>query len=135
MAPNLAASQRQLIHDIIVSKSLTAAQMADVAGCSIRSVKYIRSNLRSFGTVKAPWNGAGRPRSITPSMLEALREYVLEKPGLHLDEMVVYLWDEFEVLVTTSIISRTLKSIGWSKKMCRRIANGRNADLRDFYMY
>ena len=94
MAPNLAASQRQLIHDMIVSKSLTAAQMADVAGCSIRSVKYIRSNLRSFGTVKAPWNGAGRPRSITPSMLEALREYVLEKPGLHLDEMVVYLWDQ-----------------------------------------
>jgi hypothetical protein len=30
MAPNLAASQRQLIHDMIVSKSLTAAQMADV---------------------------------------------------------------------------------------------------------
>src|SRR2546423_1862146 len=130
MAPNLAASQRQLIHDMIVSKLLTAAQMADVAGCSIRSVKYIRSNLRSFGTVKAPWNGAGRPRSITPSMLEALREHLLEKPGLHLDEMVVYLWDEFEVLVTTSTISRTLKSIGWSKKTCRPICNGRNPDLR-----
>jgi hypothetical protein len=80
MAPNLAASQRQLIHDMIVSKSLTAAQMADVAGCSIRSVKYIRSNLRSFGTVKAPWNGGGRPRSVTPLMLDALLEHLLEKP-------------------------------------------------------
>jgi hypothetical protein len=54
--------------------------MADVAGCSIRSVKYIRSNIRAFGTTKAPWNGGGRPRSITPPMLEALREYLLEKP-------------------------------------------------------
>jgi DNA-binding CsgD family transcriptional regulator len=52
MAPNSAASQRNLICDMIISKSLTAREMADVAGCSIRSVKYIRSNLRCFGTPK-----------------------------------------------------------------------------------
>jgi len=54
MAPNLAASQRQMIHDMILSNELTAAQMADAAGCSVRAVKYIRSNLRAFGSVKAP---------------------------------------------------------------------------------
>jgi hypothetical protein len=75
MAPNLAISQRQMIHDMILSNELTAAQMADAAGCSIRAVKYIRSNLRAFGSVKAPWNGSGRPRSVTPTMLEALREH------------------------------------------------------------
>ncbi len=89
MAPNLAASQRNLIHDMIIGASLKAGQIADVAGCSIRFVKYIRSNNRSFGTAKAPWNGGGRPRSITPLMLEALR--VLEKPDQYLDDMVVFL--------------------------------------------
>jgi hypothetical protein len=54
MAPNIAASKRQPIRAMIVSKSLTAAQRADVDGCGVRSVKYIRLNPRSFGTVKAP---------------------------------------------------------------------------------
>jgi transposase len=93
MAPNLAASQLNLIHDMIVSKSFTARQIAEVAGCSIRGVKRLRSNIRVFGTVKAPWNGGGRPRSVTPSMLNALREHLLEKPDQYLDEMVLYLWD------------------------------------------
>jgi tricorn protease-like protein len=49
--------------------------------------------------------------------------------------MAVFLWDEFEVQVTTSTISRALKSIGWSKKVARRVAADRSADLRDLYLY
>jgi hypothetical protein len=74
MAPTLAASQRNLIHDMIVSKSFTAPQIAHAAGCSVRGVKRFRSNMRFFGTMKAPWNGGGCSRLITPSMLDALRE-------------------------------------------------------------
>jgi len=135
MTPNLAASQHELIRDMIVSKSLKTDQMADVAGCSPRSVKAIRSNLRCFGTTRAPFNGGGRPRSTTPPMLDALREYLLEKPVLYLNEMAVFLWNEFEVLVTKSSISRALSSIGWSKKAARRVAKEQNPDLRDFYLY
>jgi transposase len=135
MAPNLAISQRQMVHNVILSNELTAARMADAAGCSIRAVKYIRSNLRAFGSVKAPWSGGGRPRSVTPPMLEALREHLVEKPDRYLDEMAVFLLDEFGTLVPTSTISRTLKSAGWSKKACRRVASGRNADLRDYYLH
>jgi transposase len=132
MAPNLAASQHELIRDMILSKSLTTAQMADVAGCSERSIRYIRSNLRWFGIVKASPNSAGRPRIVTPLMLDALRNHLLEKPDLYLEEMAIFLWDEFDTLVTTSSIRRALVSIGWSKKVARRIAKQRNADLRDY---
>jgi transposase len=135
MAPNLASSQHDLIHDMIVDEKLKTRQMADVAECSERSIKAIRSNLHYFGTTKAPPNGGGRPRSITPPMLEALCEHLLEKPELYLEEMVVFLWDEFDVLVSTSSISRALKSICWSKKAARRVAQERNPDLRDFYVY
>jgi transposase len=68
-------------------------------------------------------------------MLDALREHLLEKPGLYQEEMAIFLWDEFRVLVSISSISRTLKSIGWSKKVARQIANEQNADLRDFYIH
>jgi arginine repressor len=66
-------------------------------------------------------------------MLEALYERLIEKPGMYQDEMAIFLYDEFRVLVTQSNISRALKSINWTKKAARQIAKERNADLRDFY--
>jgi transposase len=68
-------------------------------------------------------------------MRDALCEDLLRKPDQYLDELVLFLWDEFEVLVSISTISRALSSIGWSKKQARRVAKERNADLRDFYLY
>jgi hypothetical protein len=55
-------------------------------------------------------------------MLEALCDHLPGKPGLYLEEMAVFLWDEFEVHVSTFSISRTLKDIGWLKKAARQIA-------------
>ncbi|KDB25301.1 hypothetical protein H109_02864 [Trichophyton interdigitale MR816] len=73
------------------------------------------------------------PRSISPPMVEALCDYLLQKPGLYLDEMAVFLWDEFNVHVTRSGISRCLAPNGWSKKTVRQKARERNPDLRDLY--
>lgn len=72
MAPNLAKSTLEFIHDMISSGELTASQIAEAAGCSKRAITRIRSNMRLFGSIKAPSIKAGRPRSITPIMLEAL---------------------------------------------------------------
>ena len=135
MAPNLAHSQHALVHDMITSRSLTASQMGDVAGCSERSIKYIRANVRLFGSTTAPPNRGGRPPTITPPMLAALREHLLEKPNEDLDDMAIYLWDEFSKLVSRWAIRRALSSIGWSPKQMQRIARGRNADLRDYYVH
>jgi transposase len=135
MAPNLAASQHDLIRDTILARTLTTAQMATVAGCSERSIKAIRSNLRHFSTTRAPLNGGGRRRSISPPMLDALCDHLLEKPGLFQEEMVTFLWDEFDVFVSTFSISRSLKAIRWSKKAAQQIAKEQNAELRDFYLY
>ena len=135
MAPNLAASDHNFIRDMILCSSLITAQIAQAAHCSDRTVRHIRSNLRCFGTTRAPFNGVGRPRSITSLMLRALCEHLIEKPELFQDEMAIFLWDEFEAQVTVHSISRALASVGWSKKAARRIARERNADLRDFYLY
>ena len=133
MAPDLAVSQYDMIRDMILSKSLYTAKMAAVAGCSGRSIRAIRSNLECFGTTKAPSNSAGQHRRITPLILDALRERLLEKPGQ--DKMAIFLYDEFDVLVNTSAVSRALASIGWKKKATRQVAKERNADLWDFYLH
>lgn len=89
MAPNLAESQHQLIHDMILSVYLTQVEMADVAGCSERTIRNIASNVRLFST-RAPANRAGRRRCITPSMLATLCEHLIEKPELYRDKMDVF---------------------------------------------
>jgi transposase len=134
MAPNLADSQHVQIYDMTLS-NCPPAEIAKDVGCSERAVYAIQSNLRHFGSTKAPSNGVGRPRSVTPPMLDALCEYLLEKPDLYRDEMVLFVLDEFNTHVTPSSIGRTLKSRGWTKKTIRRIAKGRNANLRDLYMH
>jgi hypothetical protein len=68
-------------------------------------------------------------------MLDALREHLIEKLELYVEEMVIFLFDDFGVLVDRSTVSRALKSINYSKKMMRQIARERNADLRDFYQH
>ena len=129
MAPNLPSWKHELIRDMILSKSLTTSQMAYAAECSERSITTIRSNLKLFGHVRAPPNRAGRRPSITPLMLEALCDHLLKKPDLYLDEMLVFLWDEFHVRAANSSISRALALNDWSKKTARQKARECNADL------
>ena len=135
MAPRLPISKLEMIQTMILSKSLTASQMAKAAECSKRSIINISNNLRRFGNVRAPPTRVGRRRTVTPPMIEALCDRLLEKPGLYVDEMEIFLSDEFRVQVTNSSLKRALASVGWSKKVARQRAKEQNADLRDFYMH
>jgi hypothetical protein len=64
--------------------------MADAAEYSERMIKNIRRNLRLFANVHVPPNRIYRGRTITPLMLEALCDDLLEEPGLYLDETAVF---------------------------------------------
>ena len=79
MAPRLPSSRLHFIRDMIQAQSLTRSQMAEAAECSEQTIKNIRRNLRLFGSVRAPSNRIGRRRSVTPLMLEALCNHLLEK--------------------------------------------------------
>lgn len=135
MAPRRPQAKLEMIEDMVSSKSLTVSQMARAAECSKRSIINISNNIRRFGNVRASPTRIGRRRSITPCMLEALCDYLLAKPGLYIDEMVVFLWDEFRIQVTNSSLERAFTSIGWSKKVAKQRAKEQNADLRDFYLH
>lgn len=135
MAPRLALSKIEFISDMLKSNELTISQIANAAECSKRSVYSIRSNLELFGSAKALLIRAGRPRILTPLMLEALCDHLLIKPTLYLGELADILLDEFGIDVPDYNISRALASIGWSKKTARQRAKERNPDLRDKYVH
>ncbi|KAK6850546.1 hypothetical protein PG995_009110 [Apiospora arundinis] len=135
MAPNLAEATHERVQGMMESDKFTDEQIAAAVGCSTRSIRTIRANLRCFGTTRAPRNAVGRPRTITLPMLDALCDRLVERPEMYQDEMVEFLAAEFDVEVTKMSVSRALVSIGWSKKTTRRVAEERNAELRDFYNY
>lgn len=140
MAPNLAVSQHLAIRGMILSKSegdktLTNKEIARAANCSTRSVRRIRSNLLLFGSTKAPPNGGGRPKSISPLMLTALLDKLGSEPSLRLEDMTAFLNDEFDTDVTRFGVGRALKAAGWSRKSTQNVAKERNARLRDEYMH
>ena len=112
MAPNLSKPQRALIEDVLSVREFSCVQIADAAECHVESVRRIRRNLRYFGEARAPENAGGRPPSLTQSMFEVLCEHLLEKPGEYLDQMAIFLWDEFGALFDPSTISRSLSRNG-----------------------
>jgi hypothetical protein len=91
MALRLPLLKLEMIENMILSKSLTASQMAKAAECSKRSIINISNNLRRFGNVRAPPTRVGRRRTVTPPIIEALYDRLLEKPGLYIDEMAIFL--------------------------------------------
>lgn len=131
MAPNLPETTLDLIHDMFIDVKLSLSQMAANAGCSKPTIIAIRSNLRIFGSVRAPPVKSGRPRRLTTEMMDALCDHLLEEPALYLHEMQVFLLDELTLHVSNSSISDALHRKGWSKKTAREKAKERNADLRD----
>lgn len=92
--------------------------IAIACSTSLRTIQRYKENLQLFPHLKGtlPRAKPGPARLIEPQAFEALLDYLLQKPGTYLDEMAVFLYDESEVEVSESTISRALKRIGWSKK-------------------
>lgn len=120
---------------MIRSKRLSNSQIAQIAKCSERTVTELRRKLRLSGTARPHLVRAGRPPSITPLMLDALCDHLVEKPGLYIEAMAVFLWDQFRVLPSTSSIQRALSLHGWTKKQAREKAKEQNPQLRAFYQH
>lgn len=53
-------------------------------------------------------------------MLDALCDHLAEKPTLYVEGMAIFLWDEFNILPSSSSIKRALSQAGWTKKKAQR---------------
>jgi hypothetical protein len=62
---------------------------------------------------RAPPTRVGRQRTVTYPTIETLYDRLLEKPGLYIDKVEIFLWDEFRVQVTNSSLKRALALVGW----------------------
>lgn len=133
MSPPLSASVRQSVWFSFESGK-DDKHTLDRTGLSVRQVRKMRRNWEMFGEVVKPKLGAGRPKKICQLHNQALLEYLEERPTVYRDEMAWFLWDEFDLIVDESTISRALKQLGWNRKKAVRIAKQRNQILRNDWM-
>ena len=59
-------------------------------------------------------------------MKAGLRAYLKNRPWAYQDEMQLYLYDNWGIVVDQSTVSRLLKSMNISRKMLKRIAAERD---------
>lgn len=71
-----------------------------------------------FGSVKSPPKKGGRPRSITPDMLEALCDYLLERPTLYLNEMAIFCRTDSLFKQRNRALAALLRPKAGPKKIC-----------------
>lgn len=98
---------------MIESKKLTNDIIAEAVGCTPRSITTMRRNFRCFRATRAPRTAVGRPRPVTPPILDALCDKLLEELKMQQHGMVDFLAKEFDgVQVTKTSVSRALRSSG-----------------------
>ncbi|OBT95741.2 hypothetical protein VE01_06435 [Pseudogymnoascus verrucosus] len=132
MAPQLDAVKHSLIK-ILLKEGFKTKLTASVALCSVRAVQRIR--LKQFEMPIQRAKRAGRRSCITPAMDKALCDLILEQPYLYRSEMADFLYRKFRKRISERPLGRFLRSIGCTRTMIHRIAQQRNADLRDYYLH
>jgi hypothetical protein len=99
-----------MIRNMIISKCKNV-KIAKAVRCSRVTVQNIRLKLHVYRNTRAFLNGGGQKRSITPPMLDALRDYLQKRLRLYHYKIKDFLQKEFEVPMTTSSIGRALALI------------------------
>ncbi|KAI5984526.1 hypothetical protein EDD15DRAFT_2116314, partial [Pisolithus albus] len=101
--------------------------ICDALGVSSRSCYCWREILEEHGSVNRPPSPlTGRARTVTRALLTAMEDLFSEHPDLYLDEICTWLAVEHDIDLSTSSLSRTLNSVGLSRKMLQKLASERN---------
>jgi hypothetical protein len=134
MAPQLDAAQHILIKTLL-KVGFETKLIALKAPCTVRAVQRIRLKRQQFEMPNPRTNRVGRRGCITSRMLESLCDMLIEQPYLYRCEMADFLYCRFRKRISERSIGRTLRSIGWTRTTIHRIAQQRDADLRDHYLH
>jgi len=108
-----------------------APEIAELAGCSERTVYYILSCYRKYGLVTNPHTCTpGRPHVLDMTILNYMSALLDANPTLYLDEIQDKLLEVHDIEVHISTISRSLRRLALSHKNLAKAALERNEHLR-----
>ena len=88
-----------------------------------------------WGTPYAPRTvRLGRPRLLAEAARLRLKEFLRGRPYAYLEEMIEFIYDEFDLEVSIPTIWRELERMRWSRKLATKRAREQSAALRRVYL-
>ena len=121
MAPQLDSVKRILIQSLL-TQDFDSQIIASEASCSVRTVQRIKSERQQSDMPALKTTRAGRRSRMTSAMQKALLDILVKQPYMYRSEMENFLYRHFKTRISECSISRTLRSIGWTRKTIRHIA-------------
>lgn len=127
--PHLSQQLRERIVHWATVEQLSAIDIAELAGCSERTVYRVLQQVDESGDI-APNQPTGRPRSLDAEDLAFLSSCVDNHPAIYLDELQEQLLEARQVNVSIATLSRALRRLAFSHKSISRSAVERDEQLR-----
>ena len=123
-------SLRRLIGDNLEA-GVKPTEIAQQLGVSNRLVTYYRKKLATWGdVVTPPIAPRGRKYKLHPAAVDAIADQLAVNPTMYLDELQVWLEEEWDIEVSLPTISRCLKRMNKTHKKSQRINEARDPALR-----
>src|SRR6266480_2605531 len=111
MPPKYSDSVRNTI-ETCLRTGVEPLQIASEVRVSHQSVYQLRQTLDAFDTVSPFHLGVqGRPRKITVEAEQSLLDFLDDNPSVYQDEMIKFLFSEFDISITQLTIFRLLKNL------------------------
>ena len=121
---------------VYIAANTPEAEIMRVEGIGRSSISRIKDNLLTWGSHTRPEEvkmKRGPKVAIHRLAREGLASFLRSKPWVYQEEMATYLLDEWELVVSTSTICRTLKEMKINQKAMHRVALERSQICRDGY--
>jgi transposase len=121
--------------EILLKCGIPPQQIAQKERMSLTSRYRRKRRLKAFGTVDPdPLGVQGRPHSLTVDHEEAIADFIHDNPQAYTEEVVAFLWDEFDLRIDRSTMSRALKRIRLTYKRVEPVHGAQEVDLRVRWM-
>jgi transposase len=135
MAPHTSNDLRERMVIWSVEFGKKTDEIAELAGCSERTVREVLRLHRDFGEVRNPLaQRRGAPRSLDMGDLNYLSALLQAQPTLYLDELQEKLLAERNNSVSIATLSRAIRGLNLSHKRVSKQAAERNELLRAIWM-
>ncbi|RFU29028.1 hypothetical protein B7463_g7320, partial [Scytalidium lignicola] len=130
MAPNLRREMVEAIENALLNSDDDKYTIAITFDVSYETVRYIAQGIQLCTIVGLDiGKHTGRPSIVTPEIEEAVIKLVAMSNEIFQDEITDFVYDEFNVQLSQSMISRLLKKLDISYKKLEIIIAQRNQHL------
>ena len=129
--------QPTIVRSIVehIAAGETNSEISRATRVARNTVHKMRLSLEYWGTPYAPRTvRLGRPRLLTEAARLQLKEFLRGRPYAYLEEMIEFLYDEFDLEVSIPTIWRELERMRWLRKLATKRAREQSAALRRVYL-